>query len=183
MGVVQICTIGLGPRKPSPTSPTWCHRNGTSRTGCYLVPLALLLPFLSLNPTLLLLGRNFRPQTAARCTGITFSTLSRPVHARLGTSMEVRFGHLWQVWGALGAGQDYARARSKGSGLSGIMIKTPIPLILLWYILVPDINPQQQRWLGLCITYIDNGATSNKDRHSFRIWTIHHRYISSFCNF
>lgn len=37
--MVQICTIGLGPGKPSPTSPAWCHRNGTSRT-----TLALSLP-------------------------------------------------------------------------------------------------------------------------------------------
>ncbi len=46
-----------------------------------------------------------------------------PVHARLGTSMEVRLGNLWGIWGASGAGQDYARARLKGSGLtlSGIM--------------------------------------------------------------
>ncbi|PBL04363.1 hypothetical protein ARMGADRAFT_1057148 [Armillaria gallica] len=50
--------------------------------------------------------------------------------------MEVRFGHLWRIWGASGAGQDYSRARLKGSGLSGIMIKTPIPFILLWYILL-----------------------------------------------
>ncbi|PBK95048.1 hypothetical protein ARMGADRAFT_786163 [Armillaria gallica] len=55
------------------------------------------------------------------------STISRkyqdsPVHAHPGTSMEVRFGHLWRIWGASGAGQDYSRARLKGSGLSGIMI-------------------------------------------------------------
>ncbi len=42
------------------TGETESHRNGTSRTGCYSVPLALLLPFLSLNPTLLLLGHKFR---------------------------------------------------------------------------------------------------------------------------
>ncbi|KAK0215231.1 hypothetical protein EDD85DRAFT_871762 [Armillaria nabsnona] len=59
-----------------------------------------------------------------------------PVHAHLSASMEVRFGHLWRIWGASGAGRDYARAQLKGSGLSGIVIKTPIPLILLWYILV-----------------------------------------------
>ncbi len=35
--------------------------------------------------------------------------------------MEVHFGHLWQIWGVLGVGQDYARARLKSSGLSGIV--------------------------------------------------------------
>ncbi len=134
----------------------WVLLSATSTTITILVPKP---------DTLLLLGHKFHPQTAAQCTGITFSTLSQwaslpPINVQgtffpsymihvifteiclfhdsstishkyhkprysgpcsPGISMEVHFGHLWQIWGVLGVGQDYARARLKSSGLSGIV--------------------------------------------------------------